>query len=82
MFVAALVKVGSFRPLAAICNKVWFHLLLWATCRLRHAVFIQRGLRFAVAPLIKQANFNACFNAHNAADGFSRCANTIKFGQN
>ena len=74
--------LGSFQPLAAICTKVRFCLLLWAACRLRQAVFIQCSLRFAVAPLIEQANFNARFNARNAADGFSCCANTIKFGQN
>jgi len=74
--------LGSFQPLAAICTKVRFCLLLWAAYRLRQAVFIQCSLRFAVAPLIEQANFNACINARNAADGFSRCANTLKFGQN
>ena len=79
---AASETLGSFQPLAAICTKVRFCLLLWAACRLRQAVSIQRGLRFAVAPLIEQANFNACFNARNAADGFSRCANILKFGQN
>ena len=39
-------------------------------------------MRVAVVPPIKQPDFNASFDARNAADGFGRCANILKFGQN
>lgn len=44
--------------------------------------FVQRCLRLAVVPLIQKADFFACLDARNAADGFGRCANALKFGQN
>ncbi len=50
---AAFVNMGSFRPLAAICTKVRFCILLWADCRSKQAVFVQRCLRVAVIPQIK-----------------------------
>ena len=55
---------------------------LWADCRSKQAVFVQRGLRVAVIPLIQQTDFFASLDTRNATDGFGRRVNTLKFGQN
>ena len=50
---AAFNALGSFRPLAAICTKVRFCMLLWADRRSKQAVSVQSGLRVTVIPQIK-----------------------------
>ena len=75
-------KEGSFRPLAALCTKVRSSRLVLECWRNSQAVFIHRGLRLAIIPPVQQANFFACLDARNKADGFGSCANILKFGQN
>ena len=75
-------SLGSFRPLAALCTKVRSSRLVLECWRNSQAVFIHRGLRLAIIPPVQQANFFACLDARNKADGFGSCANILKFGQN
>jgi len=75
-------KEGSALPLAALCTKVRFCRLVLECWRNSQAAFIHRGLRLAIIPPVQQTYFFACLDARNKADGFGRCANILKFGQN
>jgi len=75
-------EISSLQPSTAVCANIRFLKLLWTVWRMMEAVIIKRGLRVTVIPPIQQADFNASLDACNAADGFGRCANTLKFGHN
>ena len=76
-------RAVPFLTLAAVSIKVCILLRhVWRTSWVFLIRLIKRRLAVAVIPLIQQTYFFASLDTLNATDGFGRCANTLKFGQN